>query len=86
MKQIIHINQHNIKHNRKVIKGDIQGEILPVITSKTYKDNQYSNSVSLSKDGVEFAKIVYRPEKPLSCGAQVWIEIDTDQIEITPSE
>jgi len=28
----------------------------------------------VDKDGNEVARIVYQPEKPLSCGARVWIE------------
>ena len=60
----IHVNQHNIKHNRK------HGTHLPTISVKTYKGNTYGNNVHI--DGP--AKVVYRPEKPLSCGAVVWIE------------
>ena len=41
-----------------------------VITVKTYKDNTYGHEVYV--DGP--CKIVYSPDKPLSCGAKVWIE------------
>ena len=64
MKKIIHINQHVIKRNAKT------GEREPVITVKTYKDNTYGHEVMV--DGP--CKIVYSPDKPLSCGAKVWIE------------
>ena len=68
MKTIIHVNQHNIKANAK-------GADLPVITCKTYKDNNYANEVVIyDKEGKEVAKVVYSPNKPLSCGAKVWIE------------
>lgn len=68
MKKIIHINQHNIRKNK-------QGENLPVITCKTYKENIKVNNLSiLDKEGIEVVKIVYSPDKPLSCGATVWIE------------
>jgi len=68
MKTIIHVNQHNVKANLK-------GEQLPVITCKTYKENRYANElVIFDAHGVECAKIIYRPDKPLSCGAKVWIE------------
>ena len=30
--------------------------------------------LSLAAIGTEVARVVYRPEKPLSCGAKVWIE------------
>ena len=44
MKQIIHINQHHIKWNRKHPDEDAK----PVITCKTYKDNQYHHGSSWS--------------------------------------
>ena len=65
MKKIIHINQHKIRSNQKT------GDREPVITCKTYKDNTYGHSVSvMDKDGQEACKIVYSPDKPLSCGAK----------------
>lgn len=64
MKTIIHVNQHVIKSNRKNGAND------PVLTVKNYKSNVYAHEVSI--DGP--AKIVYSPDKPLSCGAHVWIE------------
>lgn len=67
-KTIIHVNQHHIKANAK-------GERKPVLTCKTYKGNKYSNEiVILGHDGKEAARIIYSPDKPLSCGAKVWIE------------
>ena len=68
MKKIIHINQHVIKSNSKT------GEREPVITVKTYKDNNYGHEVYV--DGP--CKIVYNPDKPLSCGAKVWIETQAE--------
>lgn len=68
MKKIIHINQHIIKRNNKT------GEREPVITCKTYKSNDYCHEVEISGP----CKLVYRPDKPLSCGARVWIETTED--------
>jgi len=68
MKTIIHVNQHNIRANAK-------GLNLPVITCKTYKENNYANeAIIYGQDGKEAARIIYRPNNPLSCGAKVWIE------------
>jgi hypothetical protein len=64
MKRIIHINQHVIKENRK------NGTTKPVITCKTYKEGVYGMEVEFTGN----AKVIYRPDKPLSCGAHVWIE------------
>lgn len=71
MKTIIHINQHNIKSNSK------KGTSLPVITCKTYKSNLYANKVEiLDSEGFVVARVVYSPDKPLSCGAKCWIETE----------
>ena len=63
----IHVNQHNIRANGK------DDENRPVVTVKTYKSNTYGHSVII--DGHSWVK--YKPEKPLSCGAKVWIETDS---------
>ena len=63
MKTVIHVNQHNIRDNLK------DGGKRPVITVKNYKSNTYCNRVKFI-DG----EVVYSPDKPLSCGARVWIE------------
>ena len=70
MKHVIHVNQHHIRHN---IKG---GEpLLPVLTCKTYKANRRGQTAIIrDSNGEEVARFVYRPHKPLSCGARVWCE------------
>lgn len=81
MKQIIHINQHHIKWNRK----HPEEENKPVITCKTYKDNQYHHGVKLvDQEGNVIGHVKYQPDNPLACGAHVWIEIDTDVITVMP--
>jgi hypothetical protein len=70
MKTIIHVNQHIIKSNR------INGENNPTLTVKTYKSNTYAHEVEI--DGP--CKIIYNSEKPLSCGARVWIETEANVI------
>lgn len=74
MKQYIHINQHEIKAN---IKRPVE-EQKPVITCKTYKSNEYYNNVKIMHEGVCVAEVKYSPNKPLSCGARVWVELNTD--------
>lgn len=71
MKTVIHVNQHVIKSNRKNGADD------PVLTVKTYKSNRYAKEVRINGAST----VVYSPEKPLSCGAHVWIETQ-DQVEI----
>jgi len=66
MKKKIHVNMHHIRHNKK------HGTNKPVITIKTSKSNDYAHEVDI----LGKSKLVYRPTKPLSCGARVWIETE----------
>lgn len=68
MKKKIHINMHVIRSNKKNGTND------PVITVKTYKSNTYGHEVDILGN----SKVVYSPDNPLSCGARVWIETDSD--------
>lgn len=68
MKTIIHVNQHVVKANAK------SGEVNPVLTVKTYKENKYAHEVNILGE----SKIVYSPDKPLSCGARVWVETQAE--------
>ena len=70
MKKKIHINMHKIRANKK------NGTNEPVITVKTYKSNTYAHEVEI----LGKSKVVYSPDKPLSCGARVWIETDAEVI------
>ena len=68
MKTLIHVNQHVIKSNRKNKVEE------PVLTVKTYKSNTYAHEVNIKGN----SKVVYSPDKPLSCGAHVWIETQSE--------
>ena len=65
-KKRIHINQHVIRANKK------NGEANPPITVKCGRENHYTYAAEI--DGL--SRIVYSPDKPLSCGAKVWIETE----------
>jgi hypothetical protein len=73
MKTIVHVNQHNIRSN---INAE-PDERKPVLTVKTYKSNEYGNEVAINGP----CRIIYSPDKPLSCGARVWIETQ-DEVHI----
>ena len=64
----IHVNQHRIKANKKHNLKD------PVITVKTSKSNTYGHEVVIHGP----SKVIYSPDKPLSCGARVWIETESE--------
>ena len=49
---------------------------VPVLTVKTYKTNVYCNSVEITGP----SRVVYSPDKPLSCGAKVWVETESEVI------
>jgi hypothetical protein len=66
LKTIVHVNQHVIKKNRK------EGTQDPVLTVKNYKETKYAREVTFNGP----VTFVYRPEKPLSCGAHVWAETE----------
>jgi len=69
VKTRIHVNQHNIRANAK-------GADLPVITVKDYKRNRKVNSARVMLGDTEVCRVVYQPDKPLPCGAKVWVETD----------
>ena len=60
----IHVNQHVIKANAK------NGESNPIFTIKQGGSNTYAFNVKVKGE----MELVYSPDKPLSCGAKVWIE------------
>lgn len=70
MRKRIHINQHVIRSNAK------NGSRNPVITVKTTNSNHYAHKVTILGD----SKVIYSPDKPLSCGAKVWIETNAEVV------
>ena len=68
MKTKIHVNQAIIKSNRK------NKEDKPVLTVKTYKSNTYAKEVEIQGN----SKVIYSPNNPLSCGAEVWVETESE--------
>jgi len=76
VKTIIHVNQHVIRDNGK------SGKRERAITIKTYKSNTYAHEVEIKGP----SKVVYSPDKPLSCGAKVWIETQAEVVPIVLEE
>lgn len=75
MKTIVHVNQHKVR----------AGDDNP-LTVKTYNSNREASCASIVVDGQVVAKVVYRPDKPLSCGARVWIETEHQVVTETIAE
>ena len=70
MKTKIHVNQHVVRSNKK------HGKKEPVLIVKTYKSNTYAHEVEINGP----SKVIYSPDKPLSCGARVWIETESEVV------
>lgn len=68
MRTIVHVNQHIIKANR------VNGTNEPPLTVKTYKENRKAHTVTINGP----CRIVHSPDKPLACGARVWIETESE--------
>jgi hypothetical protein len=67
MKTRIHVNQHIIK------KNNTTGHRTPPLTVKNYKTNTRAREVFIAGP----CRVVYMPDKPLDCGARVWIETES---------
>lgn len=72
MKSRIHVNQHRIRANKK------HGTREPVLTVKRGRTNTYASAVAIEGP----CRVVYSPDRPLSCGARVWIETEADVVPI----
>ena len=60
----VHVSQHIIRRNQK--SGDREAPL----TVKTTRGNFRGHAVRIEGP----AEIVYSPDRPLSCGARVWVE------------
>lgn len=70
MKKIIHINRNIIQQNEK------NGTRLPVCRVSIGNKTWYGSGVDI----LGSSKMVYSPDKPLSCGAKLWIETDSEVV------
>ena len=65
-KTIVHVNQHMIKYNQK------NHAEFPVLTVKHRGKTYYAHEVIYHDPSTT----MYRPHKPLSCGAVCWVETE----------
>ena len=64
----IHVNQHVIRRNKKT------GETKPPIVIIRGGKREYAKQVEILGP----SKLVYSPDKPLSCGARLWVETESE--------
>jgi hypothetical protein len=62
----IHVNMHVIRRNRRDGRRD------PPLSVKTSRANLKAQRVAIQGP----SQLVYSPDRPLACGARVWIETD----------
>jgi hypothetical protein len=60
----IHVNQHVIRRNRRTGASDAP------IRVKTYSNNVGAHRVMIAGP----SELVYAPDRPLACGARLWVE------------
>lgn len=73
MPTVIHVNRHRIVSNRKT------GEREPCIAVRKTRSGKadYVNRAELvDEQGRVVARFVYSPDKPLQCGAVVYVEVE----------
>ena len=69
MKTIIHVHQQRIRTNLK------HGTTEPPIIVRNYRKVRYGKTVEIKdREGNVVARLVYRPDSPLRCGARVYLE------------
>lgn len=70
---IIHVNSNTIRSNKKY-----GNSVPPLSVRKTRSAKAVpANRINIhDAAGALVAKVVYMPDSPLSCGAQVWIETE----------
>ena len=66
----IHVNQNVIRSNRR------HGTNNPPIGVIRGREKTYSNSVDILGE----SRLVYAPDKPLACGARLWIETEAEVV------
>lgn len=66
----IHVNRHKATANRR------NGTTDPVIAVRRGRTVTYHHEVAIEGP----SKLVYRPDKPLSCGATTWLETQSEVV------
>jgi hypothetical protein len=69
----IHINRQRLASNRK------HKENHPVVVVDRGKKRKYCHELEIAGP----CRLVYRPDRPLACGATLWIEVQP-QIDVVP--
>ena len=78
--KLIHIFQQRLQRNRKRLQGKLDGELeAPVIVKRNKtKTDFYAFEVDFHCPccNAKAGSVVYSAERPLSCGAVLWVEAE----------
>ncbi len=77
-KIIVHVNRNRIEANKNKSPEEREDVIAVKSTSKTSSKHQNQKNGNFYTNHLEIpypCRIIYRPNKPLHCGAHLWIEI-----------
>jgi hypothetical protein len=66
----IHVNQHIIRENKKT------GACHPAITIQWRNKSYRFREVEITGP----SEVIYSPDRPLSCGAHIWVETKTEVV------
>lgn len=70
MKRILHVFQQRIRRNIKLAPELRE----PPVIIREGRRRRYANTVTINGP----CRVVYSPDKPLSCGARLWIETESE--------
>jgi hypothetical protein len=74
-KKIIHVGRQTIASNLKHGLNEP-----PLIVREGHKSTRCQSLTIVDANGIQVAKMVYSPDKPLRCGARVWVTTHLDVI------
>ena len=74
---VIHVNTHRMRSNKKANHAEKKPPLVTKPGRRGHGSPRYGNTIAiLDASGNEVARVVYRPERPLSCSAVAWVEAD----------
>jgi hypothetical protein len=74
MRQIVHVAQ-----------AAIRSQSGPPLIVRDHRGAERASEVELvTPAGEILGRFIYSPDKPLSCGARVWLSLDTDKLIARP--
>jgi hypothetical protein len=80
---IVHVNAHTIRKNRKL---GLRAPPIVVRRRSTRYKPVYTEKVDIVVGGRVVGCVTYTPDKPLSCGAVVYVQLDPELVTLEYSK